>query len=367
MEAAQDPQHPETASSPSVAWAAGALILTAIVGLLAKTLGVLVQPGMRGIASQKTMDTTEIATAALGYVFAALLVALVCGGSFELARVRRIGVPVRGTVVAISGLVVALASPSVVQRLHTPAALALAVVAAVVVSVGGISAARSAQTRAVGAVLAMMALSGIVRPVAWLTASLAGDRASLGLYHFARGLSTAGVAIQALATLLAAAWLGTRSKWRGRMLANGAIVLAFVITYLAARETESPPSSIEAVLRGSLAQAAGVPSPYALASIAAFLVPASILLAGVALLQRGQPAAVVCALALGLLSQGAFDVPLQALAAVAATQWALLAMVDERSMWTALARERQADVEHAAPAPTASGSAEHVSSGGTSR
>lgn len=357
MEAAGDPQAPEAAASPSVTWAAGALILTTLVGLLAKTLGVLISPGMRGIASQKMMDFTEVGTAALGYLFAALLVALVCGGSFELARVRRIGVPVRGTVVAISGLVVALASPSVVQRLHAPAALALAVVAAVVVSVGGIAAARSTQTRALGAVLAMLALSGIIRPVAWLTASLAGDRASLSLYHFARGLSTAAVAIQALAALLAAAWLGTRSKWRGRMLANGAIVLAFVITYLAARETDAPPSSVEAVLRGSLAQAAGVPSPYALASIAAFLVPASILLAGVALLQRGQPTAVLSALALALLSQGAFDVPLQALAAVAATQWALLAMVDERSMWSALALEHQA---------TAQSPAEQVTSTSTS-
>jgi len=337
-----DPQAEAAPERTNVGWASAALILTAIVGLLAKTLGILVAPGMRGIASQKAMDTTEIATAALGYVFAALLVALVCGGSFELARVRRIGVPVRGTVVAISGLVVALASPSVVQRLHAPAAVALAVVSAVVVSVGGIAAVRSSQTRALGAVLTMSALAGIVRPVAWIVASLAGERASLSLYHFARGLSTAAVAIQALATLLAAAWLGTRSKWRGRMLANGAIVLAFVITYLAARETEAPPSTVEAVLRGSLAQAAGVPSPYALASIAAFLVPASILLGGVALLQRGQPAAVVSALALVLVSQGAFDVPLQALAAVAATQWALLAMVDERSMWTALSLERPA-------------------------
>ena len=356
MEAAplNEPQAEAAPERTNVGWASGALILTAIVGLLAKTLGILVAPGMRGIASQKAMVAAEIATAALGYVFAALLVALVCGGSFELARVRRIGVPVRGTAVAISGLVVALASPSVVQRLHAPAAVSLAVVAAIVVAVGGVATARSAQTRILGAVLAMSALSGIVRPIAWIVATLAGERASLSLYHFARGLSTAAVAIQALATLLAAAWLGTRSKWRGRMLANGAIVLAFVITYLAARETDAPPSSIEAVLRGSLAQAAGVPSPYALASIAAFLVPASILLGGVALLQRGQPAAVVSALALVLVSQGAFDIPLQALAAVAATQWALLAMVDERSMWTALSLERPAaSVAPASPAPPA--------------
>lgn len=331
MDAAHTPHEHDAAASPETTWAASALILTAVVGLLAKALGVLVFPGMRGVASQKAMVVAEVASASLGYVFAALLVALLCGGAFELARARKIGVTVRGAVVAISGLVVALASPSVVQRLHTPAAIALALVASIVVGVGGVAVARSAHTRALGALLVMLALSGVMRPLAWILATIAGERASLGLYHFARAISTGAVSVQALAALLAAAWLGTRSKWRGRMLANGAIILAFVITYLAARETDAPPSTVEAVLRGSLGQASIVPSPYALASIAAFLVPASILLAGVALLQRVQPTAILCALALAVLSQGSFEVPLQALAAVVATQWALLAMVDERA------------------------------------
>jgi len=339
----------EPAVTPNLAWAGDALVLTAALGVGAKTLGVLLTPGMRGVAAQRAVDLTELASATLGYTFAALLVALVCGGSFELARVRRIGVTARGVVVAVAGLVVALASPAVVQRLHAFAALALAIVTGLVVLVAGVTAARSAQTRAVGAVLALFSFSGLLRPIAWQLAGAAGERASLSLYHLARGVSTAAVAVQAGATLLAAAWLGTRSRVRGRLLANGAIVLAFVITYLAAREGEGPPSALEGVLRGSLAQAAGVPAPYALGSIAAFLVPASILLAVVALVQRAQPPAVLAALALALLSQGGFDVPLQALAATAAAQWALLAMVDERSIWTARVAQRAADQQPTSP------------------
>ncbi|MEA2753399.1 MAG: hypothetical protein QOI41_7542 [Myxococcales bacterium] len=326
------------APSPSIAWAGSALVLTAIVGAVSKVFGVLVAPGMRGIASQRAMDITEIISATLSYTFAALLVALICGGSFELARARKIGVTARGSVVAISGLVVALASPAVVQRLHTMAALALAVVASIIAIIASTATIRVAQTRAVGAVLGMFALSGVLRPIAWEVTSLAGERASLGLYYTGRGLATFAVVVQALAVLLAAAWLGTRSRFRGRLLANAAIVGAFVITYFAARDGGDTPSALEAVLHGSLSQAAGVPLPYGLTSIAAFLVPATILLALVAVVQRAIPPAVLAALALALLSHGAFDVPLHALAVTAAAQWAMLAMVDDRSMWAAMVR-----------------------------
>jgi hypothetical protein len=174
---------------------------------------------------------------------------------------------------------------------------------------------------------------------------------SLGLYYAGRGLATFALIVQALAALLTAAWLGTRSRWRGRLLANGAIIVAFAITYLAARDSGSPPSELEAVLRGSLSHASAVPVAFGLASIAAFLVPATILLALVALVQRAPPAAMLGALALALLSQGAFDVPLQALAITAAAEWAMLAMVDQRSMWSALVRER--DRSDAGPTPRA--------------
>ena len=335
------------ATGANIAWEGSALVLTAVVGAAAKFLGILVAPGMRGVASQRAMEITEIASATLGYTFAALLVALICGGSFELARVRKIGVVSRGSAVAISGLFVALASPAVVQRLHTVAGIALGVVASLIAVVASVTSARAAHTRILGAVLGMLALAGLLRPIAWELTAMAGERASLGLYHAGRGLATFGVIVQALAALLTAAWLGTRSRWRGRLLANAAIIVAFGITYLGARDS-NPPGTIEAVLRGSLSQAAGAPLPYGLTSIAAFLVPATILLGLVAVVQRAQPPAVLAALALALLSQGAFDVPLHALAITAAAQWAMLAMTDERSMWSAMVRAR----ELADPGPT---------------
>jgi uncharacterized membrane protein len=314
-------------------------MLTAVVAIAAKVAGVVLAPGSRGVLSGKTVNVIETMSGALAYTLIALLVALVCTASFELARARRINGLARGGVVAISGLIVALASPAVVERLNTLPSLALAVFTSVAALVAGVVVIRAPQTRAVGGILALFALSGLIRVVSWETSAISFDRASHSMHDVARGFATAAIALQTLATLLAAAWIGTRSKWRGRLLANVAILLAFGITWLAARGSDAP-SAIEAVLRTSLPAAAGLPAPFLVGSLAAFLVPASIFLAGVALLQPAQPSAVVASLALALLSSGAFDVPLHALLAIAAAQWAMLAVSDERALWSALTARR---------------------------
>lgn len=315
-------------------------MLTAIVGIVSKTMGVLVAPGIRGVASQNVVEWVETGSAALAYTFTALLVALVCGASFELARAQRVGIAARGIVVAVSGLIVALASPAVVMRLQPAPALALEVVTSLVVLVAGIATLRAAHTRVLGTILVMLSIAGILRPFAWGAISVAADRNSMTAYNVARTLGTIAVVIQTLATLVAAAWLGTRSKWRGRILANGAVILAFAVTYLAARDAEVAPPATIAVLRASLARGTSGALPYGFGAIAQFLTPASVLLASVALVQKAQPKALLVSLALALLSHGMFDVPLQALAITAAAQWSLLAMADSRAMWAAFAREK---------------------------
>lgn len=320
----------EARAAGAATWAGQALGMTAGLAVVAKILGVLVVPGLRGVVSQSAVDAFETLSATFAYTLAAMLVALVCASSFELARTRRIPVGARGTVVAVSGLIVALASPAVVTRLHTVAALALAVTTSATVVIAGIVALRAPMTRAVGAVLSLLAFCAILRVVGWELAAIGAERPSPSLFSSGRVLATIAVALHAIGVLLAAAWLGTRSRIRGRVLANVAIVLAFAVTYLAARTTDGATSTTEAVLRVSLTEAAGVPLPYALGAVAAFLVPASILLAAVALAQKSEARAVLGALALALVSHGAFDVPLHALAVTAAAQWAMLAMAEDR-------------------------------------
>ncbi len=325
----------------SVEWIETTLIATALVGAAAKVLGVLVAPGMRGVASQGAMELTDLLSATFSYAFGGLLVAFIATASFELSRAGNVGRRgTRGVVLVATGFVVALAAPSVVERLHTGATLALALLASVIASVASMALVRVVHTRAVGAVLGIFAMAGVLRPVAWEVTALAGERASLGLYQAGRGLATAAVVVQTLGVLFAAAWLGTRSRVRGRWLANASIAASFGVTYLASRANGDTPSAYEAILRGSLALAPGTPLPYGLAGLPAFLVPATILLALVAVVQRAHPPAVLGTLALALLSCGALDVPLAALAITAAAHGALLARGDARAVWTARLRER---------------------------
>lgn len=327
-------------SRTTIGWAGSALILTGAVALVAKITGVIVVPGSRGVLSGKVVSALDVASGALAYTLTALLVALVCAASFELARARNINVVARTSVVAVSALTIAVASPAVLARLGMVPSLALAIITGPIALLAGAIVIRTPQTRAVGGVLTLLALCGLCRIVAWWTSAIGFERASHQLHDIARGFSTVAVALQAIALLLAAAWIGTRSKWRGRLLSNLAILLAFGITWLAARASDEA-SSIEAILRATLPHAAGLPAPYALGSIGAFLVPASILLAGVALLQRSQSPAVVAPLALALLSHGAFDVPLHALLVITSAQWAMLATTDERGApSTALTQRR---------------------------
>ncbi len=319
-----------------IAWAGDALVVTALVGGAAKALGVLTVPGMRGVASQSTVDAVETVSATLDYTFVALLALMIGVGAYELSRRRGSGWVSRTAVVAATGIILAVAFPACVRRLPTIPGITLALVASFVAIVASIAAIRTTHTRILGAVLGTLAFAGLSRPGVWILVFLASERANLAFYTAARNLAAVGVIAQTVGTLLTAVWLGTRSRTRGRLLANGAIAVSFVITYLAARDTGAPPSPIEAVLRGSLSQAAGMPLPYGLGSIQAFLIPATILLAMVAIVQRTSARTVLSALALALLSQGALDVPLQALAMVAAGVWTILAEADPRTMWSTL-------------------------------
>jgi hypothetical protein len=329
-----------TTSSP-LTWASWLLRVTAIVGAIAAGVGVLVAPGLRGNATEAAVVFGDRAANTLAYFFCGLLVALLCAGAYELSRAK--GVPIAARVIAVgaAGLVVALSAPALVHRLHTPLALALALASSAVALASGVSSLRAPHTRAVGAVLVLLAFAALLRLLGWEIAAAAGERASLPLYNTSRVLATAGFVLEGLAQLVAAAWLGTRGGWTGRLLANGAIVGSFVFTWAAARGSISGAPLWQTVLHSALADAAGAPPPYGLAAIATFLASSAILLALVSALQGGQVIAIVAALSLALVSRGALDVPLRALAAAVAGHWLLLSRADPRSMWTAMNRRRR--------------------------
>jgi hypothetical protein len=310
--------------------AGSALLLTTAVAVGAKIAGVVIGPGARGVLGERAVVLVETAAGALAYTLTALLVALVCAASFELARNRTLHSFVRGGVVAMSGLIVALASPAVVQRLDPGPSLALSLVTSSVVLIAGGAVVRTRKTRAVGGVLLLLSTGALFRVIAYEAAAFAFERASMGLLTAGRVISTLSILVQSLAVLVGAAWIGTRARWKGRILANSAILVAFAITWLAARGADDP-SAIESILRFSLPAAAAItPQPYMLASIAAFMVPASVLLAGVVLVLTEESPLLLAPIALALVTNGIFDVPLHALLALAGSQWALLSVAEDQ-------------------------------------
>ena len=178
---------------------------------------------------------------------------------------------------------------------------------------GAYASAGKPHTRAVAAVLAVLAFAAMARFGAWWVAVYAGDTASVRLFSTARGLATTGILFEAGAQLLAVMWLSTRSR--------GAVSGSSPRSWRWPAPSPSPGGSRrgfirrrslwQSVLHTALADAPGVPSPYGLDALATFLVPASLLLALATAALPRQVAAVLVALSLALVSRGAFDAPLR--------------------------------------------------------
>ncbi len=268
----------------------------------------------RGVLPGTWVTSLEFAARTLAFALVALLLLLVVRAVSALSRLRRKGRFVRGSAVVLSGGYLALLSPALKIRLDSSTTLAQAGLASAIVLLAGTVSLARPSTRALGGVLWLTALSALFRAGGWIGAVTSLDRASLGLHHAARISSTSSLIFYLLALLVAAGWIATRSAWRGRIFANAAIVGAFVLTWFAARSGDSP-TAIEAMLRAAFVRTISSPSPYLVASVSAFVLPAGVLLAVAALVMR-RAGLVGSLLALLLLAGPGFDVPLHGLLAV---------------------------------------------------
>jgi hypothetical protein len=304
-----------------------------VSGFVAAILGVLVAPGLRGLATDRVVNACNRLAWTFGYFVAGLLVTAIVLAALELARASRLISVWSGFAVGMAGLAVTLSTPALLKPLPPIVAAALAVVTAVTVIAGGAQALRAKHTRAVGAVMLALALAGLLRVSAWDLARMAGDAGNTRLYTVARLVATGGLLLEAVAQMIAAAWLGTRSRVGGQLLSSVAVAAAWVLTASASAGASASAHPWQVAAHIAVTSAFTLPQPLGPGGLAVFLLAGSIFLAGVAAAQRRQVVAVVVALSLSLLGRGAFDVPLHALAASAASLWIILAVSDERSVW----------------------------------
>ncbi len=341
------PEAPRSVPSSPIPHAAWLLRSAAIAAAIAGVLATIVAPGVQGNASERVVVWMGGLSSAFAFFLLLLLVTLAVWGAVELLRAQGLPPPARGLLLGGGAVVVAMSSPGLRDRLPPLYSSIIAIAAVVTALAGAYASAGKPHTRAVAAVLAVLAFAAMARFGAWWVAVYAGDTASVRLFSTARGLATTGILFEAGAQLLAVMWLSTRSRGGGlgQFAAFVALAGAVALTWGVAQGVHSSASLWQAVLHTALADAPGVPSPYGLDALATFLVPASLLLALATAALPRQVAAVLVALSLALVSRGAFDAPLRALCAVVASYWAVLARGDDQAMWQALIRERQARLE----------------------
>jgi hypothetical protein len=321
----------------SAGWILRAAALAASVAGL---VGVIVAPGVRGNASESVVVALDWLAAALAYFLVFGLVALGIIAGLALLPEREIPSPVRVALLAAAGIVVILAAMGMRDRIPPPSNVVISAATAIAAVASASVAVRAPHTRAASGVLLILAFAAMARLAAWILATRAGEAASVQMFATSRGFATAGVLLEAGGQLIAVTWLGARSRAAGQLGAFAALVGAFVVTWGVAQGVHSGAALWQAIAHTALADAPGVPQPYGLDALATFLVPASLLLALAVAAQPNQPVALLAAMALALVSRGAFDAPLRALCAIAAAQWAALACLDQRSMWRTLLAER---------------------------
>ncbi len=350
------PVDPGAAPEESPTLAASTLLrATAYCGVLAAAMGVVIAPGMRGTAPEKIVQATDRVAASLSYLLYGLVIASLIRGGYELLRTKRAPIVVRALIGLGAATAAAMAAPALHARLPSIAAVILTIAAVVAIVPAAWTAVRAPHTRAVSVVLMLLAVAALARLGAWELALAAWERTSTPLLRVARGLATGGVVFEGLAQLVAAAWLGTRAKLWGQLMSSAAIVAALMLTWGGMQELHSDTAKWQAVLHTALADAAAPPIPHGLTPIATFFAAASVLLALVAAAQPGQVAAIVCAMALALISRGALDAPLRALTGIAAAVWITVAWGDDRAMWRQLIDARKTRVAEGTPDREANG------------
>jgi hypothetical protein len=308
--------------------------------LVATVLGVIVAPGLRGYATDASVVAWDRAAMVLSYAAAILACAGAVTGATDLAFSRRAENASGALVVSGTSLVVVLLVVAVLHARRMPDSPApwqllvgIALVASSVASTAAWRAMAGPHTRALSIVVSAFALAALLRVGAWELARAASERGPV-LDLASRTMATVAVVLEAVGQAVSAAWVGSRAR-AGLVASSLAAVLAFAVTWGAAWGGHSDAPSWASALHSVLGESPVLPAPFGLSAAQSFLGASAVFLAAAALLQLRQPAALTSAFALALLSRGAFDAPIRAIAIVAAAVWGFCAAFDPHLLWTA--------------------------------
>jgi hypothetical protein len=221
----------------------------AIVALVVMVASRALLPGLRGsvVGISDLIDAGDFVTAAASQLLAVLLLALLFGLGFELARSRapialRVVVPLLGGVASLAamGAVTLQRAPLLLVSVLCFGTSTLAIVA-------GLDAIRRPEVGLAALCPILVGIGSLVRGIGAFVADLAGELAKdvesiLGAWSFGRTLATASLGLAGLGGVAALVWLVLRARRAGVVI----VAVVAVSAAMVALAASSTPDDLEA-------------------------------------------------------------------------------------------------------------------------
>lgn len=313
----------------------------AVLALVAMVLGQGIAPATKsaGLALGRAIDHIDLVASISSHLLALTASALSIGLLLVVGRDTRVPLVARVLLVAQSTIVLVLAVPASRFRLSPFACFFLGAVTCSAAMIAAIEGIRETRSRALGLVLAILALGAAARVTSAGLVAIPSLTQAARLAPLSTGLATASVVVHGVGLFVALSWIASRRRSTVSVGTFAALVVSMLVTWAASGVHAQAPTWVvfAARLQDHLVAMPMSALPRVVDGFVAVLGP---VVAIVALTMRRQVATMVGALALVLTAGTMVDVPGHALIMVLGSLATVLAAHDDQGMWEALMGKR---------------------------
>jgi hypothetical protein len=312
----------------------------AAVAVLAMILGRAVGPSATGIVvgMNHVSRALELAGAIATQLFAMAATVILMASIIAVTR-SKLPAALRFAAIIAGGFGVIVGLSASVIRVPGFSSAVLGAGAVLLAMGAAWDARRAPFARAFAVALGLFAVAGLMRLTTIGVAEIASARApaaAAGLVGIARGVATASFVFDALAVLVSMTVLAAGSKKLTSPLTLIALGLAFIATRQVLLADADDAGAATLLLRRAIERLMTRPEALVPLALRVFVSALAVLAALMALFAKSPAPALTGALSLALLSRGAPDVPLGAIALIIASLSIALAARDDRGVWAAI-------------------------------
>ena len=307
---------------------------------LATLLAQAVAPAMKssGVPWSSAIDGVDRVSDIGSQMLVVVAVVLSLWMLWTVGRDRMVPLGTRVALVAMTTIVVVLASPSARFYLLPFACLCLGLSACGLAVLAARQALRQSRSRMLGFVLMLISFASLLRLTSVGLASLGPESKPLAPSWTTQWLASGSVVVLGFAQLLTLAWLASRKKSSISVGTTAALVVCMASAWIAMNTHATSPAwqlFVQRVYEAMAPVSSLLPS-----FVDGFVGVLGPCVAVVALLLRGQMSSLVAGLALALTAGIELDVPGHALTMMLAALATILTVRDDKGMWEALLGHR---------------------------